>query len=325
MGGNQSNLNPPPQGFQHLCIAIRPSDKLLIIHGTHHLEISTIRQLIEEAWPTGIQREQYLFSGVHEFKLKGYPFQVFTSSTNAASWIMAGSILHRLHRDGWKLLISSNKTRTMNLTTWFFKKMPITAVSTRPLLIVGLCSTDAMVVVNAPENLHQVIRDVVQKSWPAGIKEWIPKSENTVLMIKLVGDPWHPHGQDTVSSRLLLQNLISDLYQQQWNLYGNSNLKSNINTLFFEYDPNIIPEGPSTAHLTVGLNKQDRLRLIAAPDCSKCHLNRIYKDPERTTLLSKLGVQAKRKPMVHTKTASDKTYNHTVVGSSTREWLESDN
>ena len=84
MGGNQSNLNSRPQGFQHLCIAIRPSDKLLIIHGTH-LEISTIRQIIEETWPTGIQREQYLFNGVHEFKLKGYPFQVFTSSTNAAS------------------------------------------------------------------------------------------------------------------------------------------------------------------------------------------------------------------------------------------------
>ena len=154
----------------------------------------------------------------------------------------------------------------MNLTTWFFKKMPITAVSTRPLLIVGLCSKDTMIFINAPEYLHQMIRDVVQKSWPAGIKEWIPKSENIVLMIKLVGNPWHPHGQDTVSSELLLQNLISDLYQQQWNLYGNSNLKSNINTLFFEYDPNIIPEGPSTAHLTVSLNKQDRLRLIAAPD-----------------------------------------------------------
>ena len=84
MEGNQSNLNSRPQGFQHLCIAIRPSDKLRIIHGTH-LEISTIRQIIQETWPTGIQREQYLFNGVHEFKLKGYPFQVFTSSTNAAS------------------------------------------------------------------------------------------------------------------------------------------------------------------------------------------------------------------------------------------------
>ena len=265
MGGNHSDLLPRPLGFEYLCIAIRPNDKIRVILGTSH-EVSIIRQIIEETWPQGIQREQFLLNGVHEFKMRGNPFRVYTSSTEAAaSRIMAGSILHRLHRDGWKLLTSSDLTRTTDLTTWIFKKMQNTAaVSTRPLLIVGLSSTDSLMVLNAPEELHQTFRDVVQKSWKAGIQRWT--YENYVLVIKLSGYPWHPDGQDTVSSRLLLQNLISDLRLRQWNLYGNSNLKSSTNTLFFEYDPNIIPGEPSTTHVTISLNKQDRLRLIGAPD-----------------------------------------------------------
>lgn len=264
MGGNHSDLLPRPLGFNYLCIAIRPNDKLRVILGTSR-EISIVRQIIEETWPPGIQREQFMLNGVHEFKMRGNPFQVYTSSTDAvASRRMAGNILHRLQRDGWKLLISSDLTRTTDLTTWIFKKMPNTAVSTRPLLIVGLSSTDSLMVLNAPEELHQTFKDVVAKSWNAGIQRWT--YENSVLVIKLVGNPWHPDGQDTVSSRLLLQNLINDLRLRQWNLYGNSNLKSSTNTLFFEYDPNIVPGEPSTTHFTISLNKQDRLRLIGAPD-----------------------------------------------------------
>ena len=222
MGGNQSNLPPRPMGFEHMCIAIRTADKLRIILGSDY-EASIIRQTIQETWPKGIQREMFQLNGVHEFKLKGYPFGPFISSSDAiASRRMGERILHRLYRDGWKLLLSSNLTRTTVLTTWFFKKVPGASYSSRPFLVVALSSWDSLMILNAPMDLHQLFKDVIERTWPKGVQKWT--YENEVLLIKLKGYPWSPDGEETVYSRVILQTLIGDLLQKQWKLYGNSNL-----------------------------------------------------------------------------------------------------
>lgn len=264
MGGNQSNLPPRPMGFEYMCIAIRTADKLRIILGSDY-EVSIIRQIIQETWPKGIQRETYQLNGVHEFKMKGYPFGAYTSSSDAiASRKMGERILQRLSRDGWKLQISTNLTRTTDLTTWFFKKVPGASISSRPFLVVALSSFDSFMILNAPMDLHQLFKDAIERTWPNGIQKWT--YENEVLLIKLKGYPWSPDGEDTVHSRVILQTLISDLLQRQWKLYGNSNLKSAANTFFFEYDENLPPGQPSPTQFTISFNSHDLLRVISAPE-----------------------------------------------------------
>ena len=264
MGGSQSNLPPRPLGFEYMCIAVRPSDKLRVIYGTDY-EISIIRQVIEATWLPGIQRETFMLNGVHEFKLSGYPFAVNISSSNAVlSRRMAGGVLQRLNRDGWKLLISSDLTRTSHLTTWIFKKVPVVTLSSQPFMVVGLSSTDSLMVLNAPAELHQTFKDVLDKSWPRGIQRW--SYENFVLLIKLKGTPWHPDGDETVHSRVLLQTLVNDLHARQWNLFGNSNHKSGTNIFFFEHTPNVVQGQLPPAHFTISLNKHDSLRLIGVPE-----------------------------------------------------------
>lgn len=264
MGGSQSNLPSRSLGFEYMCIAVRPPDKLRVIYGSDY-EISIIRQVIEQTWLPGIQRETFMLNGVHEFKLSGYPFAVNISSSNAVmSRRMAGAVLQRLNRDGWKLLISSDLTRTSDLTTWIFKKVPVVTLSSQPFMVVGLSSTDSLMVLNAPAELHQTFKDVIDKSWPRGIQRW--SYENSVLLIKLNGTPWHPDGDETVHSRVVLQTLVNDLHARQWNLYGNSNLKSGTNTFFFEHTPNVVQGQPPPAHFTISLNKHDSLRLIGVPE-----------------------------------------------------------
>ena len=264
MGGNQSNLPQKPLGFEYMCIAIRPLDKLRIILGGDY-EISIVRQVIQECWPKGIQSELSQLSGVHEFKLKGFPFSLVSSSKNAkACRRMAGRILHRLYRDGWKLQISSNLTRTNDLTTWFFKKVSVQSFPSTPLLIVGLSSYDCLMIVNAPMELHQLFKDVIERTWPNGIQKW--KYEDDVLVIKLKGYPWRPLSEDTVHSRVLLNTIIADLHQRQWKLYGNSNFKSETNTFFFEHDPNLPPGQPTPSQFLISFNSTDLLRVINAPE-----------------------------------------------------------
>lgn len=273
MGGNQSNLPPRPLGFEYMCIAVRETDKFRVILATDR-EISIIRQVIQESWPKGIQQETFKMNGVHEFKLKGNPFCVATSSSDAIiSRKMAGNVLHRLYHDGWKLQMSSDLTQTTDLTTWIFKKDAAAICPSLPFLIVGLSSFDSLMVLNGPMDLHHLFKDVMEKSWPQGIQRWT--YENDVLMIKLKGNPWYANGEDTVHARVILHTLIGALQVKQWKLYANSNLRSSANTLFFEYDPNIVPGmqfSPmpgmqlSQSYFTVSLNSHDLLRLIGAPE-----------------------------------------------------------
>ena len=122
----------------------------------------------------GIQQEYAYQGGVHEFKLSGLPFAPNSSSSVAiSSRRMAGCILQRLHQQGCKLLISCGLTRTTDLTSWIFKKVPVNPLPCPPFLVVGLSSTDSLMILNAPTQLHQLFRDVIQKSWPAGIPKLV--------------------------------------------------------------------------------------------------------------------------------------------------------
>lgn len=98
MGGSQSSLPPAPLGCEYMCIAIREPDKLRIILGTDQ-EANIVRQIIQESWPMGIQKESFKLNGVYKFKLIGRPFE--TSSLTGAVHCrqMAERILHRLHRN----------------------------------------------------------------------------------------------------------------------------------------------------------------------------------------------------------------------------------
>ena len=96
--------------------------------------------------------------------------------------------------------------------------------------------------------------------------------KNGVLVIKLRGYPWNPDGFGTVHSIVFLQAIISHLFLKNWNLYGNFKLKSTANTLFFQYDPNMV-QGimgvrglQPPAHFTISLNSNDSLRVIGAPE-----------------------------------------------------------
>ncbi|XP_078342440.1 uncharacterized protein LOC144628243 [Oculina patagonica] len=261
MGENQTDLPPRPVGFEYMCIAIRETDKMRVILGTDR-EISVIRQVVEESWPKGIQEETFKMNGVHQFKLKGNPFSIISSSTEAEnSRKMAASVLHRLYQDGWRLQMAGVFTQTTDLATWIFKKDPVAVCPSLPLLIVGLSRWDSLIVLNAPMELQQMFKDVIEKSWPKGIQKWNYK--NDVLKIKLKGYPWYADGEETVHARVILHTLVNELLIRQWKLYGNSNLRSSANTLFFEHDPNIAPGlQPIPEHFTIGFNSENLLRLI---------------------------------------------------------------
>ena len=261
MGESQSKLPPRPQDFEYMCINTGSADKVCIILGTDH-ETEIIRHVIKDSWPPGIQEESLPMNGVHQFKLKGSPFYFASSSTDAARCRkMVGNILNKLCRDGWRLQIAGNYTQTTDFTTWIFKKDPTAVCPSLPFLTVGLNSMDSLLVLNAPIELHQMFKDVIDNSWPKGIRKWTYK--NGVLKIKLKENPWCADGKDTIRSKAILYTLVNELRIRQWKLYGNTNLRSRANSLFFEHVPNMVHGLQSfPAHFAISFSSEDLIRLV---------------------------------------------------------------
>ena len=173
MGGSQSILPPRPLGFEYMCIAFREPDILRIILGTVH-EATIIRQTIQKSWPAGLQKESFKLNGVHKFQLMLCPFE--TSSLNEAVVVrqMAERILRRLLQDGWKLQTSSSLTQTTDLTSWIFKKVAGTNVSSQPFLVVGLSSVDSLMVLNAQRISTNSSKMLSASHGPLGYKSGRP-------------------------------------------------------------------------------------------------------------------------------------------------------
>ncbi|XP_048580053.1 uncharacterized protein LOC5501260 isoform X2 [Nematostella vectensis] len=107
-----------------------------------------------------------------------------------------------------------------------------------------------------------VIRGVIQSTWRRGIQA--DGSKGIYHEFKLSGNPWIGTGDESVNARLLTNNILIALAQRQMVLHCNANLKSTADTLFFKYDPNVIP-AQTANHFVISLNRNDRLRLINAP------------------------------------------------------------
>ena len=213
-----------------------------------------------------VQKETFELNGVYKYRLKGNPFSPLSSSSEAiACRRMAKRILNRLYRLGWKLQMTSNLCQGLDLATWIFKKVPVPEFTPPPFLVVDLNNLDSLMILNAPSELHQVFKDTIEKSWPSRTENWTV--DNDVLSVKLKGKPWLPVVEDTGHSRVMLQEVISNLIRKQWSLYGNSNIRADSNTFFFEHNPTMVPcEHPPPTLFIITFNVNDVLRLIGLPE-----------------------------------------------------------
>ena len=117
-----SDLTPKEPGFEYMAVVIRSRDKIRLVYGTDQ-EASMVREVIQQTWPKGLQKEDIKLGAVNDFKLKGFPFMEGSSSEDAANArSMACHLLQRFHNLGWKLITCSDLARLTDLTTLFFQR-----------------------------------------------------------------------------------------------------------------------------------------------------------------------------------------------------------
>ena len=200
----------------------------------------------------------------YQFKLHGTPFAPGTSAEEAVNIRkLATQLLFHLFNQGCKLVISSDLSQTIDLTTWIFHREQVQP-SQFGFACVGISSTDKLQLVDFPSGMYQILQGVVERNWPQTIQS--TRRLGDAYEIKLCGRPWmSAKGFENIQSRTLVKAIINELYMRQWVLYGSCNLKGTADTLIFRYDPTIPTDGSRMAGFVLSLNRNDRLRCIDAP------------------------------------------------------------
>ncbi|XP_057289349.1 uncharacterized protein LOC130612077 [Hydractinia symbiolongicarpus] len=269
MGSGCSSPLPDLPSNNFMAISLHAWDSFIVLYGGQP-ELDVIRHSIVQFWSKGIQEEKPKFASpenpnaatrCYKFKMNGYPFSLGDKSSSIESRKMCANVLYGMYNLGWKLLVSSDLSQMQDLTTWFFQRQTLIP-NTQIFFSIGISSFDKLQISNCPVHLHSVIKDVCLSCWTNGLRE--KNISDSTFEIKFEGNPWHyVNKAESIMARHMLKQIIQSLSARQWLLYGNSNLKSTADTLFFRHDPTLQGE---IEFLSVSLNRTDRLRFIHMPD-----------------------------------------------------------
>ena len=258
MGAGASNPVPPAsEEFVTTCISIQHVNDVTAVHLDKAGE-QAIQDAIGETWKQSFVPVDAECGAVYWVKLGGMPFVKADSDTSIQLRQMMGKILEKLAAVGWKVTQTAQIGRKFEQSSIFLRK-GAPEFSTVPYIGLGLSSNDSLVFVNLPANLEQPLREAIQMAWRLGHQEWA--YNDGVLKVKLRGTPWKSSDEQAVQSKIVIQDIIATLRRHQWAFVCNINTKSTTDSLFFKFDPNIVP-GEASEFCTISLNRDDRLRLI---------------------------------------------------------------
>jgi hypothetical protein len=172
--------------------------------------IRLVRNTIIQTWCYGIQREKIILNG-WQFKLNGNPW--LRSANNDETYIsafMINALIQTLYNHGWVFIgsIKSGQSQfDLNALYFRFDSNLLQRLKSEPnpsrFFSLALNKNDRIRLINAPNNLIDVVRTAINEAWPMGVQEEF--NVNIGYEFKIKGSPWWCNGEETVFSRLLYQ------------------------------------------------------------------------------------------------------------------------
>ena len=216
-----------------------------------------VKETIVSVWQKGIQKEEDHF-GAWDFKLKGTPW--WADGTEAVqSRLLITKIIEALLARGWIVQISVDITRKdHDKSVLLFKR---STVPPAPIFCLSLNETDKLRMINAPQNVVDSFRQVVQSKWLFGIKREGPYDQS--YEIKVNENPWSygMTGHDGAHGRVLLMYLLRAFAQLGWRQILSADVSAkfvhqdkgpdyplDVHSWWFKYDPAVANEASQTQY-----------------------------------------------------------------------------
>ncbi|KAK0402072.1 hypothetical protein QR680_016130 [Steinernema hermaphroditum] len=256
MGNLQNVPSYPatPPGYPVFTMTIRTADKIKIIDAN-----STVVNLIRESITTHygpIQYETIGNEGGTCFQLSGWPFCHSRLDQAIKTKHFFIEMISELYRNGWKLWLTSDLSRTYDYSTMFFHQC---APPTRNFSIccLSLSSSDKFQLIDAPDYLSDALLGCV------GNRLQNKNAYQNCLEVKMYGNFWlnSSYGESN-TARYLLLSVFRAFRQYGFTYFGTVNLKGTADSIFFINDGTPIPQ---EQYCIVSLNSGDRLRLLECP------------------------------------------------------------
>ncbi|KAG0372598.1 MAG: hypothetical protein J3R72DRAFT_390213 [Linnemannia gamsii] len=201
------------------CITLNETDKIRLL-GVPPVLVSPIRNAITSSWGQ-IQAEQ-IYYGAHEFKLLGMPWRLQGNESITARTLIV-SVLRTMAVNGWNMIQAADVSKKEHgKDALFFETIDPSLGVVRPdevdMFAMSFNSSDKLRVIgNVPHSITTAVKQAIQAQWPSGIHK-----ECAILRaheFKLRGNPWRPHGAETVYSRMFLSQLLANIRAQGFKLY----------------------------------------------------------------------------------------------------------
>ena len=234
----------PPSGF---VLSLNSTDRIRMIAAPPEVT-QCVRDTIVSFWKKGIQKEQAYY-GSWDFKLKGTPW--WANGTEAVqSRLLITKIVEALLAKGWIAQIGIEMTRKdQDKNVLMFQR---STVPPAPVLCLDLNENDKLRLINAPQNVIDTFRQVVQSKWLFRIQRENPYDQS--WEIKLNGNPWiyGINGHDSAHGRVLLCFLLQAFAQLGWRHVFSADMSAkyvhhengpdypiDVHSWWFMYDPEV--------------------------------------------------------------------------------------
>uniref|UniRef100_A0A0N5AJN9 Myotubularin phosphatase domain-containing protein n=1 Tax=Syphacia muris TaxID=451379 RepID=A0A0N5AJN9_9BILA len=278
MGNQPSTFPERPPNFSFFSLTFfwdtirvidAPNDVVEVIHSTILSTYSSLQRV-------SISEDG---NSAH-FKFEGYPFVVNSSKeTGILVKRMICALLENLRLHGWELALSSDLCRFHDFSTLFFQKVSNNANQKAQIMCLSLSGYDRLQLINAPKEAHAALAESV------GNLLQKQNANDEYFEVQLIGDLtsiftsiykylqlslnvagafWISfNSTEDFFARSLLLNCFSQFQKLRYRFYGTANIKGTADSIFFIQDDEEVVQ---CRFCVMSLNKNDRIRLIGAPD-----------------------------------------------------------
>jgi hypothetical protein len=197
-------------------ISLHKSDRIRLLQFPPE-DITAIRDVIKQNWPSGIQEER-TYANSHEFKCLGNPWSGQGADAIPARILMRG-ILAYLYCCGWILTASTDVSKSiLEKDTIIFRKQAVPPPASEWIAI-SFNQGDRLRLIGAPPELIAAFQALLKGMGLCKEEGWKDSVLNA-FEFKIHGWPWRPQGEEAMKTRLLLLRMLETLEVGGWSLYA---------------------------------------------------------------------------------------------------------
>ena len=267
MGCGASALQPTPEDFPYFSLTFHWVDIFRFIHATPRT-LALGRKCLLNHW-IGKKKisEEASYYGAVDYEVQGRPFAKGTGLDETLSAKVA--ICHLLEyflADGWRIEVSSDMSRMIDQTAWFFKRQPVErGKKTALITTLSLSSTDQIQLLRANDDLFDAMKASLRKEYSKPLQGELDLGHGN-YMIKIKGNPWASEEKEGMDARRFLLETIRRFQAQGYFPYNTANIKGTADSIFFVRHPEGNGWQQATEYCMISLNQHDRLRLVDCPE-----------------------------------------------------------